>query len=120
MGHNGSLSLLQWVRCGNLLCSVFSHMCPSLPDKHIFRTNSSQDAGKARGVLLMCYLYKAPPFTRPPRSDLNAEISDAVAAATAAGVEWWQVVPRSTKIFFSALVVLDKVYLYVGPVDCVR
>eukprot|EP00884_Botryococcus_braunii_P005271 jgi/Botrbrau1/14745/Bobra.0108s0088.1 len=47
--------------------------------------------GKARGVLLMCYLYNAPPFTPPPRSTLNLKISDAVDAAVAAGVEWWQV-----------------------------
>ncbi|RKP26607.1 hypothetical protein SYNPS1DRAFT_27715 [Syncephalis pseudoplumigaleata] len=40
--------------------------------------------------LLLCFMYNAPPFRRPPATAQNKTITDAAQAALLAGVELWQ------------------------------
>jgi sugar fermentation stimulation protein A len=48
-------------------------------------------AGGGRAVIVLCYLYDAPPFDPPRRDRTNSKILRAARLAEAAGVERWQV-----------------------------
>jgi sugar fermentation stimulation protein A len=58
--------------------------------KH-FTELSSSLAGGGRAIVALCYLYDAPPFVRPARDRFNGKIVDAAEAASARGVENWQI-----------------------------
>ncbi len=58
--------------------------------KH-FAELSSSLAGGGRAIVALCYLYDAPPFVRPARDRFNGKIIDAAEAASARGVESWQI-----------------------------
>ncbi|MDA4121693.1 MAG: DNA/RNA nuclease SfsA [Thaumarchaeota archaeon] len=57
--------------------------------KHMGELSAALKHGK-RAVILMCYLYDAPPFIPPARTRYNARILDASKAARLAGVDRWQ------------------------------
>jgi sugar fermentation stimulation protein A len=58
--------------------------------KHFAELSSSLSVG-GRAVMALCYLYDAPPFVRPARDEFNGRIIDAAEAASARGVESWQI-----------------------------
>ena len=58
--------------------------------KHFTELSSSLHSG-GRAIVALCYLYDAPPFVRPARDGFSSKIIDAAEAASAQGVESWQV-----------------------------
>ncbi|KAJ3284107.1 hypothetical protein HK104_010085 [Borealophlyctis nickersoniae] len=44
-----------------------------------------------QAIVLMCFLYDAPPFRRPPKTSPIKDITDAAAKAKEAGVQFWQI-----------------------------
>jgi len=58
--------------------------------KH-FSELSAYLKGGGRAIVALCYLYDAPPFSRPPRDRFNSRIVDAAESASDRGVESWQI-----------------------------
>jgi sugar fermentation stimulation protein A len=67
-----------------------------------FNTLANLAASGHRTIVLLCFMYDAPPFVRPPRDRWNAQTIDTINHSLLAGVENWQVnfaiTPRSLRV----------------------